>query len=233
MSMERRRETPVYIAGVIQGKRLDLDLEGRCLREHAEHLRQHKQRYYYYSCLFGNYREKHNAACRRSYHENPEASRALARVRGARYRERHRKPSAPRRKNFPECGLDCDHCIHPDCILPLDFEKQLSKQKRDERDPEYRRRWYEAHREELQEYRRAYYQENRDQIREHQKAYRERPEVKARLAQWNRQYQQENRERLAAYKAAWYQVNKDRINAKRRKGPATDQPSDHSHVQPA
>lgn len=38
MSMERRRETPVYIAGVIQGERLDLDLEGRWLREHTEHL---------------------------------------------------------------------------------------------------------------------------------------------------------------------------------------------------
>lgn len=218
LSAEQRCSSPVYIAGVIQKDRIELNLERRYWQEHQEHLQRHKKLYYFYNCFFGDYRQLQNARNRNAYHENIEVRREKNRISQKRQRAKNMNANSNKQRKYtPECQFDCENCKYPDCILPLDWEKRMYAAKRKSEDPEYYARYYRNNREKLRAYGKRYYKENRDKVRAHQKEYYQQPEVKARRAERAKQYAQSHREELKAYKAEWYRKNKDKINAKRRK----------------
>lgn len=218
LTPQRRQSEPVYIAGVIQADRIDLDLEGRYWRGHEEHRKQHKKLWYFYNTLWGDYKEKHIASCRKYRQANIEICREKARIRAKiKWRETHPNCGKGRRKYYPECGLDCANCPHPDCILPENWSDQLIAAAKHERDPGYHARYYRANKQKINARSKEYYADNRDRMRRQQKEYYQKPEVKAQFARRSKQYVEAHREQVQAYKKAWYEKNKERINAGRRK----------------
>lgn len=214
LSPEHRLTIPVYVHGVIQEDRLDLNLGARWSQEQTAHRKRHNRQWYYYNCLFGDLKERHRESNVKYRLANPEKCRESAR----RYwRKKHpHKGRASQRKYYPPCGLKCDACEHPDCILPENWSDQLIAAAKMERDPDYYKRYLAANRERIVSYRKDYYAANRKEIRAKQKSYYQQPGVKSRLAEKRRKYVEENQAKVKAYKKAWYEQNKARINAERR-----------------
>lgn len=213
-----RVQQPVYIGGVIQSDRLDLNIEGQYWKEHAAHKKRHANLWYFYNCLFGEHREKHRISSRKHYKDNLEKCRASARASAKRrYRKLHpncgqRKP----RKYNPPCGEDCGSCPYDDCILPENWRDKLYEAARLERDPDYYRRYYRANEPRIRAYRKQWYKDNRAEIRAKQKAYYQRPEIKAQFAERSKKYAASHREEIKAYKKAWYEKNKEAISAQKK-----------------
>ena len=213
-----RVQRPVYVGGVIQSDRLDLNIEGRYWQEHAAHRKRHANLWYFYNCLFGGYREKHRICCHNWYYNNLEKSRASGRESAKkRYRKTHPNCGQKKaRKYNPPCGENCESCPYEDCILPEDWRDRLSAAARLEKDPDYYKRYYRANLPRIRAYRQQYYQDNHAKIRAKQKAYYQRPEVKALFAERSKNYVASHREEIKAYKKAWYERNKAIISAQRK-----------------
>ncbi|MBP3674051.1 MAG: hypothetical protein J6J18_09515 [Oscillospiraceae bacterium] len=208
LSAEARFTDPVYVSGVIQGNRLELDLESRYWREQHDHKIAHKKKYYQYNFLFGDLKEKNRLRCRTYYYANQERCNEQIRKN---YRKHHQpiELKMPDEAYLPKCGLKCEECTAPDCTLPEDWRlKALNRQRN-----------------------KKYYDKHQKIILEKQRKIRQRPEVKAYRAEQNREYQRTHREKIAQKSKKWrdahkdqvreiqrayYAANKDIINAKRR-----------------
>ena len=208
LSTERRLADPVYISCVIQGNRLELDLEGRYWREQHDHRVVHKKEYRRYNFLFGDLKEKNRLWYRTYYYANQERCNEQIRKN---YRKRHQpiELKMPDGAYLPKCGFKCEECTAPDCTLPEDWRlKALNRQRN-----------------------KKYYDRHREEILEKKRKIRQRPEVKAHRAEQNREYQRTHRKETAQKSKRWrdahkdqvreirrayYAANKDIINAKRR-----------------
>lgn len=214
--MEKRKTSPVYKEKVIQDDRLDLDLERRYWQEHQAHRVQHRKRYYFYNCLFGDLRAKTNKNRRRAYHANIETARERSRQRKRSKAKKSTFCDDKELKHIPECQLNCANCPYPDCILPDNWDKNIAQTKWQRENPEYKKQYYEENKEHLIAAMNDYYAKNRDRICKQQRQYRQKPEVKARSTERSKRYRERNIEKIRAYKKAWYQKNKDAYNAQRR-----------------
>ena len=213
-----REQFPVYIDGIIQSNRLDLDIEKRYWQEHTAHRKHHARLWYYYNCLFGDQRERHRNSGSKYREANIEKCRASARA-SAKKRWRKLHPNCgqkPTRKYNPPCGEDCENCPYDDCILPEDWQKKLFAAAKREKDPDYYKRYYRANEPRIRTYRTQYYKDNHSKIRAKQKAYYQRPEIKAQFAERSRKYAANHREEIRAYKKAWYEKNKAAISERRK-----------------
>jgi vacuolar-type H+-ATPase subunit H len=95
----------------------------------------------------------------------------------------------------------------------------LSKNEREKRIRESKRKWDELHRDSKREYYKKYYILNRDRIREYRKAYREqypnkdkdyRDSHKDESARYRREYYPKNKEKILSQTKAYYQKHKAR-----------------------
>lgn len=227
--MTQRQTNPVYVNCVIQGDRLELNLEGRYWQEQADHKKNHISKYIFYNNIFGNRREKINARQRERYWKDPEYRRQLSRES---YARRHPKKQQSIDERFmPACRLQCEECQHPDCILPHDWLKKAYAAEFLAKHPDYFKQYRLEHAEERKDYERQRYQQKKPEILKRQKEHRQKPEVKAKRAEYDRQYRKAHPEsaklrkkryaeahpdRVRAQKRAYYAAHKDEINARRR-----------------
>lgn len=187
LSAENRRNTPVYVAGIIQENRIELNLETRYLVEQLAHKKEHKKRYYHYNVLFGDTRQKNRKRNLAYYYTNREI--ILAKCREMRQRNSTAVLKMPSEKYMPTCGLNCEECTETDCLLPDDWrEKALNRERN--------KRYYDAHHE---------------MLLEKQKIVRATPQHKERAKAYNRQYQAEHRERVNEKSRRWRKAHPERF----------------------
>lgn len=203
----------MYIQGVIQENRLDLNLDGRYWKEQNTHKKEHRKLYDYYNSLFGNLREKRNAWQRMRYWANPERARKVRR----KYYKKH--PASGRsipEKYMPECGLNCTSCPHSDCILPENWMKRAQFLSFCQKNPEYFKQYRQQNKDRISAYNRAWYQKNKIEKQTKQKAHRSDPQVKKQRAEYDRHYRKEHIDADREEHRRYYQRHKEEINARKR-----------------
>lgn len=214
LSEEDRRTHPVYRDGIIQGNRVDVHLEIRKMAEQFAHRRNHARLYSYYNTIFGDYRQKRNAAQRRRYWENPEKARAAARKS---YRKCYKPHPVNRNSQYlPQCKFDCVNCPHKDCVVPENWYKQIYGQKYYAEHPDYFQTYRETHKAERANYNKMWYRKNRDSKLARQREHRSDPSVKKERAVYDKKWRKEHPELERAKRKRYYEKHREEINARKR-----------------
>ena len=79
---------------------------------------------------------------------------------------------------------------------------------------EYKKEYYEEHKEEIKEYKKKYQEENKEEIKEYKKKYQE--ENKEKIKKNKKEYYQENKESINERKKEYYQENKESVNERKK-----------------
>lgn len=192
LSAENRRIAPVYVAGVIQSNRIELNLDIHYMIEQLEHKREHKKLYHKYNRIFGDLREKNKAKCRAYYYEHRSTILHTRKIQ----RENNASPlKIPSEQYLPPCGLRCEECVEADCILPENWREKALNLERN-------KRYYDAHRE---------------MLLEKQKNIRATPHRKMWVKEYDRQYRVTHREQVNAKSKRWREQHPDRARAAQQK----------------
>ena len=168
-------------------RHLKVNIKNRSYRDKLEHHR----RYEFYNYFFGDSKEKQ----KRYRAENGE-------------RLKKRKLfnfSEPYKLQKYFCDLNCDNCVHDDCILP-----EWNNHK------EYTNLWIKANKERFSEINKKSYYKHREERLIKQKEYFSKPDVKQRRYEYDKKYRETHREQEREKYRRYYERHKEEINQKKR-----------------